>query len=108
MDAALLRLQNLERNDYGRKSSGFLGFMKESRSELEADQLKATAVRCYALIAAKTPTAELLLKLDKHILRAVLYVLQSSKDPLVRQEGLEAVTAIARALLPQLVENRFH
>ena len=62
MDVALLRLVNLERNDYGRKSTGFLGFMKESRSESEADHLKATAARCYARIAAQTPVSELLLK----------------------------------------------
>lgn len=62
LDVALLRLHNLERNDYGRKSSGFLGFMKDNRSESEADHLKATAVRCYGRIATQTPVAELLLK----------------------------------------------
>lgn len=97
----------MERNDYGRKSSGFLGFMKESRSELESDMLKATAARCYARIVTDTPATELLMKVDKHIIRAIVYILQSSKDRLVRQEGLDAVASLARALWPERLQERY-
>lgn len=107
LDVALLRLQNLERNDYGRKSTGFLGFMKESRSELESDMLKCTAARCYARIVTDAPATELLLKVDKHIIRAIIYILQSSKDRLVRQEGLDAVASVARALWPERLQERY-
>ena len=41
------------------------------------------------------------------MIRGVLYVLQSSKDWMVRQEGLEAICCIARALLPELIQLRF-
>ena len=107
LDVALLRLQNLERNDYGRKSTGFLGFMKESRSELESDMLKSTAARCYARIVSDAPATELLLKVDKHIIRAIIYILQSSKDRLVRQEGLDAVASVARSLWPERLQERY-
>lgn len=46
-------------------------------------------------------------QVDKQIIRGVLYVLQSSKDWIVRQEGLEAVSSIARALLPELIHQRY-
>lgn len=107
MDVALLRLQNLERNDYGRRAGGFLGFMKENRSEAESDMVKSTAARCYRLIATETPVTELLLKVDKHVIRAVVHLLQSTKDLLVRQEGLEAVTSIAKAVLPERLQERY-
>lgn len=107
LDVALLRLQNLERNDYGRKSSGFLGFMKESRSEQESDMLKTTAARCYTRIVYDTPATELLMKVEKHIIRAILYILQSSKDRLVRQEGLDAVASLAKALWPERLQERY-
>ena len=107
LDVALLRLQNLERNDYGRKSSGFLGFMKDNRSEVESDMLKSTAARCYARIVTVTPATELLLKVDKHIIRAIINILQSSKDRLVRQEGLNAVASVARALWPERLQERY-
>lgn len=104
---ALLRLQNLERNDYGRKSSGFLGFMKENRSEVESDMLKSTAARCYARIVADAPATELLLKVDKHVIRAIIHILQSTKDRLVRQEGLDAVASVAQALWPERLQERY-
>jgi len=107
LDVTLLRLQNLERNDYGRRSSGFLGFIKENRTESESDLVKATAARCYRWIATETPATELLLKVDKHIIRAVIHILQSTKDQLVRQEGLEAVGAIAKALWPDRLQERY-
>lgn len=107
LDVALLRLQNLERNDYGRKSSGFLGFMKENRSEVESDMLKSTAARCYARIVADAPATELLLKVDKHVIRAIIHILQSTKDRLVRQEGLDAVASVAQALWPERLQERY-
>lgn len=107
LDVVLLRLQNLERNDYGRRSSGFLGFIKENRSESESDHMKSTAARCYRTIASEAPHTELLLKIDKHIIRAVVYILHSSKDMLVRQEGLDAVASIAKALWPERLQERY-
>lgn len=81
--------------------------MKESKSESEAELLKITAVRCFARIASETPPTELLLKVDKHIIRAIVYVLQTSKDVLVRQEGLEAVACVAKALWPERLQERY-
>ena len=97
----------MERNDYGRRSSGFLGFMKESRSEVESDLLKTTAARCYARIVNDAPATELLMKVDKHIIRAIIYILQSSKDRQVRQEGLDAVASLAKALWPERLQERY-
>ena len=81
--------------------------MKESRSEAEAELLKITAVRCFARIATDTPPTELLLKVDKHIIRAIVYVLQTSKDLLVRQEGLDAIACVAKALFPERLQERY-
>jgi len=81
--------------------------MKENRSEVESDMFKSTAARCYARIVADTPATELLLKIDKHIIRAIIYILQSSKDRLVRQEGLHAVASVARALWPERLQERY-
>lgn len=81
--------------------------MKESRSELESDMLKSTAARCYARIVIDTPATELLMKIDKHIVRAIIYILQSSKDRVVRQEGLDAVASVARALWPERLQERY-
>lgn len=81
--------------------------MKESRSESESDMLKSTAARCYARIVSDAPATELLMKVDKHIIRAILLILQSSKDRVVRQEGLNAVASLARALWPQRLQERY-
>lgn len=81
--------------------------MKESRSESESDMLKSTAACCYARIVSDAPATELLMKVDKHIIRAILLILQSSKDRVVRQEGLNAVASLARALWPQRLQERY-
>lgn len=81
--------------------------MKESRSEAESDMLKCTAARCYARIVTDCPVTELLIKVDKHIIRAILYIVQSSKDRLVRQEGLEAIASVARALWPERLQETY-
>ena len=98
LDVVLLRLQNMERNEYGRKASGMLGFMK-GRSEGEADFHRATAARCYGRIASEVCVTELLLKTDK-IMKSVLHILHTSKDASVRLEGLEAIRQIGLALSP--------
>lgn len=103
LDVVLLKLQNVERNDFGRKPGGFLGFM--SRSEFDADMLKSTAARCYARIAIESPPKDLLAKVDKQIVKSVIALLQSTKDTSVRQEGLEAVASIAQCLCQRMQEK---
>lgn len=105
LDVVLLKLQNMERNDFGRKPSGFLGFMKESRSEIDADFLKATAARCYARIAAESTPNDFLAKVDKQIGKSVIAILQSSKDTIVRHEGLETIASIAQSLCSRMQEK---
>lgn len=105
LDAVLLKLQNVERNDFGRKSGGFLGFMKESRSEIDADFLRSTTARCYARIAAESPADNFLVKVDKQVAKSIIAILQSTRDITVRQEGLEAVSAMAQSLSQRMQEK---
>ena len=81
--------------------------MKESRTEAESDQLKATAARCYGRVVLEAPSAEILKQIDKCIVKGVLNILQTSKDLVVRQEGLIAVACIGRAVSHSCLNERY-
>ena len=79
MDVALLRLHNLERNDYGRKPTGLLSFIsgRSSNNNNPPEALKVTAARCFSRIASDAPADELIAKIDA-IVRPLLSIMQSS------------------------------
>nr|CAD7453186.1 unnamed protein product [Timema tahoe] len=102
----LARLERLATEELARKSSRLLGFMKDSRHELELERLKTSLLLCYGEVALEAPGTQLLPRLEHGPAAWVLAQLRGAKGPRTKEAALETVGNIAESFHPN--RNSLH
>nr|CAD7202277.1 unnamed protein product [Timema douglasi] len=102
----LARLERLAAEELARKSSRLLGFMKDSRHELELERLKTSLLLCYGEVALEAPGTQLLPRLEHGPAAWVLVQLRGAKGTRTKEAALETVGNIAEAFHPN--RNSLH
>nr|CAD7435661.1 unnamed protein product [Timema monikensis] len=102
----LARLERLAAEELARKSSRLLGFMKDSRHELELERLKTSLLLCYGEVALEAPGTQLLPRLEHGPAAWVLAQLRGAKAPRTKEAALETLGNIAESFHPN--RNSLH
>ncbi|XP_071959367.1 maestro heat-like repeat-containing protein family member 1 [Antedon mediterranea] len=99
LDEALSKLETVAKQDMSRKSSGFLGLMKD-KTEADVERIKSTLMLCYGYLALYAPHDLITSRLEANILRNVKPHFSNIKDTAVKQNLIRAVDLIGKAVQP--------
>ncbi|XP_033117617.1 maestro heat-like repeat-containing protein family member 1 isoform X2 [Anneissia japonica] len=99
LDEALSKLESVAKEDMSRKSSGFLGLIKD-KSEADVERIKSTIMLCYGYLTLYAPHDLITSRLDTNILRNIQPHFNNIKDTTVKQNLILAVDLIGKAVQP--------
>ncbi|CAH1780505.1 unnamed protein product, partial [Owenia fusiformis] len=98
LDAVLAKLEHIAKNDIGKKSSGFLGFIKDMKSDENTERVKATLMLCYGFVTLYSPPLLIVSRMEASILRSIDPHFSHIKDTSVKQNLIRTVQLIGKAL----------
>jgi hypothetical protein len=104
LDAAVEKLQQVAKDDMVRKSTGFLGLMKD-KSEADVERVKSTVMLCYGQVTFFAPIGLITSRIEVNILRSINPHFANVKDTSVKQNLIRAVDLIGKSLHPNHLQT---
>lgn len=99
LDLVIEALQNLTRREMVRKSTGFLGMMKD-KSEIEVARIKATIMLTYGFVTFYAPPSLITSRIEVNILASINPHFGNVRDVAVKQNLIRCVELIGKSLHP--------
>ncbi|VDP14198.1 unnamed protein product [Soboliphyme baturini] len=108
----LTKLENLAKQEYQKKQTGFFGFLKDTlpvktEADYERSYLKATLMLCYGFVVIHCPVNLLVIKLENVIMRFLSPYFENPMDDIIRQSLLETMRNIAISVHPTRIRYDF-
>ncbi|XP_013392835.1 maestro heat-like repeat-containing protein family member 1 isoform X1 [Lingula anatina] len=102
LDSVLTKLESVAKNEMAKKSSGFLGFLKEkaTSSDTDLEKIKATTMLCYGFVTLYAPATLIVSRIEATIMRSITPHFSHVKDNMVKQNLIRTVELIGKALHP--------
>ncbi|RDD47071.1 Maestro heat-like repeat-containing protein family member 1 [Trichoplax sp. H2] len=97
LDAVLQKLEDVPKREMVRKSTGFMGFMKD-KSEADVERIKSTLILSYGYVTYYSPVNLITSRIEVNILRVINPQFGNVKDSTVKQNLIRSVALIGHAL----------
>eukprot|EP00118_Oscarella_pearsei_P020078 m.216312 g.216312 ORF g.216312 m.216312 type:complete len:1058 (+) comp39860_c0_seq3:99-3272(+) len=104
LDSAIEKLEQVAKDDMVRKSTGFLGLMKD-KTEAEVERVKSTVMLCYGQVTFFAPPDLITSRIEVNILRSINPHFTNVKDTSVKQNLIRAVDLVGKALHPSHLQT---
>ncbi|CAH1269548.1 MROH1 [Branchiostoma lanceolatum] len=99
LDTVIAKLEDVAKKDMVRKSTGFMGLLKD-KSEIDVERVKSTVMLCHGYLTFYAPITLVTSRIESSILRSMNPHFSNVKDPSVKQNLIRAVELIGKALHP--------
>eukprot|EP00795_Rhopilema_esculentum_P001016 gene1016-15340_t len=106
LDQCLVKLEEITKTDMVRKSTGFMGFMKD-KTEADVGRIKCTVALSYGYVIYYGPTGLITSRLETSVLRVLSPYFTSAKDPRVKQNLVKAASLFGKALSPDHLNTHY-
>lgn len=95
LDQVIEKLGNIAKTDMVRKSSGFLGMMKD-KSESDVARIKATLMLCYGFVTLYAPPSLITSRIEVNILASINPHFSNIKETAVKENLIRCVDLIGK------------
>lgn len=99
LDQCLVKLEEVTKTDMVRKSTGFMGFMKD-KTEADVDRIKCTVALSYGYVIFYGPAGLVTSRLETNVLRVLSPYFVAAKDPRVKKSLVKATSLFGKAVHP--------
>eukprot|EP00058_Branchiostoma_floridae_P019456 XP_002604946.1 hypothetical protein BRAFLDRAFT_77203 [Branchiostoma floridae] len=106
LDTVIAKLEDVAKKDMVRKSTGFMGLLKD-KSEVDVERVKSTVMLCHGYLTFYAPITLVTSRIESSILRSMNPHFSNVKDPSVKQNLIRAVELIGKALHPSHLNALF-
>ncbi|XP_019641769.1 PREDICTED: maestro heat-like repeat-containing protein family member 1 isoform X1 [Branchiostoma belcheri] len=106
LDTVIAKLEDVAKKDMVRKSTGFMGLLKD-KSEIDVERVKSTVMLCHGYLTFYAPITLVTSRIESSILRSMNPHFSNVKDPSVKQNLIRAVELIGKALHPSHLNALF-
>ncbi|XKL60693.1 hypothetical protein PGB90_007750 [Kerria lacca] len=97
-DLVFKQLEYLQKTQLTRKTTKFLGFLKDTKCETDVEIVRRMICECFSAMIVNAPTTFLLLKL-KQLLSWFMNLMQTAKDIQTKNSCMEALFNVSMILL---------
>ncbi|EDQ91217.1 uncharacterized protein MONBRDRAFT_31461 [Monosiga brevicollis MX1] len=97
LDIVIERLQALQKQEMVRKSTGFLGMMKD-KSESDVNRIKATLMLTYGYVTFYAPPQLITSRIEVNILATIMPHFANPRERLVKENLIRCVELIGKSL----------
>jgi len=97
LDEVLSKLDAIMKSEGGKRSSGFFGFIKDLKSDVD-DKWRATLLMSYGYVALYAPPTLITSRMETHIIKHIMQNLNNIKDPDVKQSLLKCIELVGKSL----------
>jgi len=97
LDQCLVKLEEVTKTDMVRRSSGFMGFIKD-KTEADVDRIKCTVALSYGYVIFYGPSGLITSRLETNVLRVLTPYFTTAKDPRVKQSLIKSTSLFGKSL----------